>query len=129
MGARAKALFVIGAICAMMIGLIFPTYSPAGHFARGGAVGCPHNIVKRDLSAGFSDSAPSHAPRRSDLPGCPDCCLTACLGTAVLALRSSSFARPQARVASRMRYSLYAASPHKPMVAEPANGARAPPAA
>ncbi|ARN80773.1 hypothetical protein B1812_06440 [Methylocystis bryophila] len=122
-------MFVIGAICAMMIGLIFPTYSSAGHFARGGAVECPHSIVKPDVSVGSYDGAPSQAPRHSGLPGCPDCCLTACLGTAVLVLRSFFFARPQERVASRMRYSLCAASPLKPMAAEPANGARAPPAA
>jgi len=76
-------------------------------------------------------SGPSHAPRHSGLPGCPDCCLAAHLGmgTAVLPLRSSSFARPERHIASRMRYADYEASAVKPVAAPAANGARAPPAA
>jgi hypothetical protein len=130
MSARVRAFFVVGAICAVTIGLLAPAFSrPAAHVARGAAVECPHHMV---AVAGSPDGAASqHAPRRSGLPGCPDCCLAAHLGmgTAVLPLRSSSFARPERRVASRMRYADYEASAMKPVAADAANGARAPPAA
>jgi hypothetical protein len=129
MSARLKAFFVIGAICAMTIGLILPTFSLAVPLARGAAVECPHHIAKQDLSVAPHDGAPTQAPRRSGLPGCPDCCLAACLGTAVLPMRSASFARAERRVVSCMRYADYAASAIKPVSAQAANGARAPPVA
>ena len=130
MDARIKAFFVIGAVCALTIGLILPTFSlAAAPFARGGAMECPHHVAKKDLSAASRDGAASKAPRRSGLPGCPDCCLAAHLGTAVFPLRSASFARAERRVPSRVRYADYSASAIKPVAAEPANGARAPPVA
>jgi hypothetical protein len=129
MGARIKAFFVIGAICAMTIGLILPTFSLGTPFARGGAAECPHHIAKQDSSFASRDGAPWHAPRHSGLPGCPHCCLAAHLGTAVLPLRSSSLARPERCVASHMRYAVYSASAIKPVAVQSANGARAPPAA
>jgi len=130
MSARVRAFFVLGAICAVAIGLLAPAFSgPATLVARGAAVECPHHIAKQDLNAASHDGAPSQAPRRSGLPGCPDCCLAACLGTAVLPMRSASFARAERRVPSRVRYADYSASAIKPMSAQAANGARAPPVA
>jgi len=131
MSARARAFFVIGAICAVTIGLLAPGFSrPATMVSRGAAVECPHHTPKA-AAAMPHDSGPSHAPRHSGLPGCPDCCLAAHLGmgTAVLPMRSASFARPEASAASRMRYAEYATSAVKPVAADAANGARAPPAA
>jgi hypothetical protein len=131
MSARVRALFVLGAICAVTLGLLVPAFSrPEMLITRGAAVECPHHIVK-NMSAVSHDGAPSHAPRHSGYPGCPDCCLAAHLGmgTAVLPLRSSSFARPERRIASRMRYADYEASAIKPIAVPAANGARAPPAA
>jgi len=132
MSARARAFFVVGAICAVTIGLLAPAFSrPGASVGRGAAVECPHHMVQDAVAASPDGAASQHAPRHSGLPGCPDCCLAAHLGmgTAVLPLRSSSFARPERRVASRMRYADYEASAMKPVAADAANGARAPPAA
>lgn len=131
MRVRVRSFFVIGALCAVAIGLAAPVFSrPAMAFAGSAAVECPHHYSAKDVVADKRSGAPSHAPRHSGLPGCPDCCLAAAhLGKAVLPFRSSFFARPERRVASRIRYAEYAASAVKPVVAEPANGARAPPAA
>ena len=132
MSARVRAFFVIGAICAVAIGLLAPAFSrPAALVAGGAAVECPHHMANAATAASPDGAASRHAPRHSGLPGCPDCCLAAHLGmgTAVLPLRSSSFARPERRIASRMRYADYEASAVKPVTAPAANGARAPPAA
>jgi len=132
MSARVRAVFIVGAICAVTMGLLAPAFSrPAAPVARGAPVGCPHQMAKVAIAASPHDAAPSNAPRHSGLPRCPDCCLAAHLGmaTAVLPLRSSSFARPERHFASRMRYADYEASAIKPAAAPAANGARAPPAA
>jgi len=132
MSSRVRAFFVLGAICAVTLGLLAPAFSrPATRVARGAAVECPHHMAKDAVAASPEGAASQHAPRRSGLPGCPDCCLAAHLGmgTAVLPLRSSSIARPERRIASRMRYADYAASAIKPVAVQTANGARAPPAA
>ena len=131
MSARVRAFFVVGAICAVTIGVLAPAFSrPAAHVARGAAAECPHHMAQHAVAASPDGAASQHAPRHSGLPGCPDCCLAAHLGmgTAVLPLRSSSFARPESRIASRMRYADYEASAVKPVAADAANGARAPPA-
>jgi hypothetical protein len=132
MSSRVRAFFVLGAICAVTLGLLAPSFSrPLAMMARGDAVECPHHMAK-DAIAASPDGAPSsHGPRHSGLPGCPDCCLAAYVGmvTALLPSRTSSLARPERRVASRMRYADYAASAIKPVAAPAANGARAPPAA
>jgi hypothetical protein len=128
--ARMRALFVLGAICAVTIGLISPGFSPpAIAVARGVPVECPHHIAKQNVSAASPVGLPSQAPRRSSLPGCPHCCLAAYLGTAVLPMRSASFARAERRVPSRVRYADYSASALKPVSTQAANGARAPPVA
>jgi len=130
MAVRIKALFVIGAICAVTIGLLAPAFSrPATPSAGSVAVECLHRIAKQDLSVAAHDGATSQTPRHSGLPGCPDCCLAVHFGTAVLPLRSASFARAERRTVSRMRYADYAASAIKPVAGQSANGARAPPAA
>ncbi len=132
MSSRVRAFFVLGAICAVTLGLLAPAFSrPAALVAGGAAVECPHHMANAAIAATPDGAASSHAPRHSGLPGCPDCCLAAHLGmgTAVLPLRTSSFARPERRIASRMRYADYAASAIKPVAAPAANGARAPPAA
>jgi hypothetical protein len=130
MGARIRAFFVLGAVCAVTIGLLAPAFSrPASMVASGVASECPHAMAKSAVAASPDGPASSHAPRHSSAPGCPDCCLAAHLGMAVLPLRSASFARPERRVASRIRYADCAAIAVKPVAAEAANGARAPPAA
>jgi hypothetical protein len=132
MSMRVRALFVVGAICAVTLGLLAPAFSrPAAHVARGAVVECPHHMAKDAVAASPDGAASQHAPRHSGYPGCPDCCLAAHLGmgTAVLPLRASSFARPERRIASRMRYADFEASVSKPIAAPAANGARAPPAA
>jgi hypothetical protein len=128
--ARVRAFFVFGAICAVTIGLVAPGFSPpARSAARGVAVECPHHIAKQDLSAASHDGAAPRGSRHAGLGGCPDCCLAAHLGTAILPSRSASFARPERRLVSRTRYADYAASVIKPVAAGAANGARAPPTA
>jgi len=129
---RVRAFFVLGAICAVTMGLLAPAFSrPAAQVARGAAMECPHHMANNAVAASRDGAASQHAPRHSGLPGCPDCCLAAHLGmgTAVLPLRSSTFARAERRIASRMRYADYEASAIKPVAAPAANGARAPPAA
>lgn len=131
MSARLRAFFVFGAIFAVTMGLLAPALSrPIMQLSHGAVVGCPHHHLDKDALVDSRDEATSHAPRHSGVPGCPDCCLAAAhLGKAVLPFRSASFARLERRVASRMRYADYAASAVTPVAAEPANGARAPPAA
>ena len=125
-----RAFFVFGAICAVTIVLVAPGFSPpARSVTPGVAVECPHHIAKQDLSAASHDGAAPQGSRHAGLGGCPDCCLAAHLGTAVLPPRSASFARPERRVVARLRYADYAASTIKPGAAGAANGARAPPVA
>ncbi|ARN82998.1 hypothetical protein DSM21852_25500 [Methylocystis bryophila] len=131
MSARVRAFVVFGAICAVTIGLLAPAFlRPVLQTASGSAVECPHHLLAKGVMSAAEDGAASHAPRPSGFPGCPDCCLAAAhLGKAVLAFRNSYFSRLEGRVASRIRYADYTASAVKPVAAEPANGARAPPAA
>ncbi len=131
MGVRVRAFFVLAAICAVTVGLLGPAFSGPASAARGAAVECPHHMAKGAVAASPEEAGSKKAPGHSGVPGCPDCCLAVCLGmgTAVLPLRSASLARPERRIASRIRYADYEASAIKPAAAPAANGARAPPAA
>ena len=131
MGVRVRAFFVLAAICALTVGLLGPAFSGPASAARGAAVECPHHMAKFGVAASPEHAGPKKGPGHSRVPGCPDCCLAAHLGlgTAVLPLRSSSLARPERRIATRIRYADYEASAIKPAAAPASNGARAPPAA
>jgi len=130
MSARMRALLVIGVICAVTIGLVGQGFSPpARAMARAAPIACPHHIAKQDLSASSHDGTAPQGSRHTGLGGCPDCCLGSCLGTAVLPPRSASFARPERRIVSRLRYADYTANATRPVAAGTVNGARAPPAA
>ena len=135
MGARIRAFVVFGALCALTIGLIVPTFSAAATSFRGHAtLGCPHHAAAKAASLSTNVSISSEragaplAPCHSGFAGCPGCCLAAHAGAAVLPSRNASFARPERRIASRISYADYAASAIKPAAVHAANGARAPPA-
>ena len=131
MSARIRAFFALAAICALTVGLLGPAFSGPASTAPGAAVACPHHMAKVAVVASPEQGGSKKGAGHSGVPGCPDCCLAAHLGmgTAVLPLRSSSLARPERRIATRIRYVDYAASVIKPVVAPAVNGARAPPAA
>jgi len=130
MSARYRAFFVIGAICAVAFGLVAPGVNAAASpLSAQATIDCPHHFATSVSSASHHLSQPPHTPRHAGFGHCPDCCLAAHAGAAVLPLRSASFARPERRVASGMRYAPYRSSALTLIAAVAANGARAPPAA
>ena len=89
------------------------------------------------LSRAIIGPSPRHNPPKglppalTDIPGangCPDCCLAAHAGAAVLPERFAIVTRPMRIAASRVRYFALTTHEMEAAVSNAVNGARAPPA-
>ncbi|RNJ51051.1 hypothetical protein D1O30_17075 [Methylocystis hirsuta] len=126
-----RAALAVAAVCALMLSLLLSGATrPAHAFADQGGIACDHAAYVAGLHAtaaqkGSStqrDGSPTHSTR-----SCPDCCLNAHAGHAVLPERLISVARPNAERAAPIQPSAVAAQPPESFAANGANGARAPP--
>lgn len=125
------AALAVAAVCALMLSLLLSGATrPAHAYADQGGIACDHAAYVAGLHAtaaqkGSStqrDDSPTHSTR-----SCPDCCLNAHAGHAVLPERLISVARPSAERAAPIQPSAIAAQPPESFAANGANGARAPP--
>ncbi|MGJ0513283.1 DUF2946 family protein [Methylocystis sp.] len=125
------AALAVAAVCALMLSLLLSGATrPAHAYADQGGIACDHAAYVAGLHAtaaqkGSStqrDGSPTHSTR-----SCPDCCLNAHAGHAVLPERLISVARPSAERAAPIQPSAIAAQPPESFAANGANGARAPP--
>ena len=126
-----RAAFAVAAVCALMLSLLLSGATrPAHAFADQDGIACDHAAYVAGLHAtaaqkGSStqrDGSPTHSTR-----SCPDCCLNAHAGHAVLPERLISVARPNAERAAPIQPNAVAAQPPESFAANGANGARAPP--
>ena len=126
-----RAALAVAAVCALMLSLLLSGATrPAHAFADQGGIACDHAAYVAGLHAtaaqkGSStqrDGSPTHSTR-----SCPDCCLNAHTGHAVLPERLISVARPNAERAAPIQPSAVAAQPPESFAANGANGARDPP--
>ena len=126
------AALAVAAACALMLSLLLSGATrPAHAFAdQGGGIACDHAAYVADLHATAAqkggstqrDGSPTHSTR-----SCPDCCLNAHAGHAVLPERLISVGRPNAERAAPIQLCAVAAQPSESFAANGANGARAPP--
>jgi len=126
-----RAALAVAAVCALMLSLLLSGATrPAHAFADLGGIACDHAAYVAGLhgtaaqkgSSTQRDGSPTHSTR-----SCPDCCLNAHAGHAVLPERLISVARPNAERAAPIQPSAVAAQPPESFAANGANGARAPP--
>jgi len=126
-----RAALAVAAVCALMLSLLLSGATrPAHAFADQGGIACDHAAYVAGLYATAAqkesstqrDGSPTHSTR-----SCPDCCLNAHAGHAVLPERLISVARPNAERAAPIQPSAVAAQPPESFAANGANGARAPP--
>jgi len=96
-----------------------------GQTAQGFSVPCHNWAVSTPQSA---NGAPARPDRHSGATGCPDCCLAAHAGAAVLPERFAIVTRPMRVAASRVRYFALTTHEMEASVSNAVNGARAPPA-
>ena len=126
-----RAAFAVAAVCALMFSLLSSgAMRPAHALAERSDIACDHFGY---LSGTHAVSAQKGiSAERDGLPArpahrCPDCCLSAHAGHAVLPERVASVARPSAERAVSIHHSAVAALPPKSLTSSGANGARAPP--
>jgi hypothetical protein len=145
MGARTRGLFAVAAMCALIFGafasgVFFGAHAgPGSQSVAAVSTPCPHHmaghdlaaqdLAAQDLAAQSGDEAPAHSRGHGSLAGCPDCCLSAHGGAAVLTPRGVSSALPMREATSRVRYFAVSTRADEQAVVIVANGARAPPAA
>jgi hypothetical protein len=126
-----RAIFAVGLSFALIFGLfvssvLYGARNPAfGHVAQEPSVSC-HNWAASTTQS--VKGAPARPDRHSGVAGCPDCCLAAHAGAAVLADRFAIVARPMRVAASRVRYFALTTHEMEAAVSNAVNGARAPPA-
>ncbi|PWB91907.1 hypothetical protein C5688_02550 [Methylocystis sp. MitZ-2018] len=127
-----RAAFAVAAACALMFSLLLSGATrPAHAFADQGGIACDHAAYVASLhptaaqkggSTPQRDGSPTHSTR-----SCPDCCLNAHAGQAVLPERVASAMRTAAERPSEIRHCAVATQPPESFAANGANGARAPP--
>lgn len=122
-----RAAISVAAICALIFGLLVtgaarPAHALQNDFGKT-AIACDH-------AAHHAGAATDQEPARNGSlrHKCPDCCLAAHAGTAVLPTRFGAVTRPGAATAATVRYPSGAARQPDGLATSPANGARAPPA-
>ena len=126
-----RAIFAVSLAFALISGLfvssvLYGARAPAfGRTAQGFAVSCHNWAVSTTQSA---NGAPARPDGHSGAVGCPDCCLAAHAGAAVLPERFATVARPMRVAASRVRYFALTTHEMEAAVSNAVNGARAPPA-
>jgi hypothetical protein len=126
-----RAAFAVAVACALMISLLLSGATrPAHAFADQGGVACDHSAYFAGAHAAAAqneistsrDGSPAHPQHR-----CPECCLSAHAGHAVLPERVASAMRSDAERPSEIQHCAVAAQPPESFAANGANGARAPP--
>lgn len=122
-----RAAISVAAICALIFGLLVtgaarPAHALQNDFGKT-AIACDH-------AAHLSGAATDPEPARNGSLGhkCPDCCLAAHAGAAVLPARSVAVTRPSSAPSATVHYASGTARQPDSLAASPANGARAPPA-
>ena len=126
-----RAIFAVSLAFALISGLfvssvLYGARAPAlGRTAHGLSIPCHNWAVSTTQSA---KGAPARPDRHSGADGCPDCCLAAHAGAAVLPERFATAARPMRVAASRVRYFALTTHEMEAAVSNAVNGARAPPA-
>ena len=126
-----RAIFAVSLAFALISGLfvssvLYGARAPAfGRTAQGLTVSCHNWAVSTPQSA---NGAPARPDRHSGATGCPDCCLAAHAGAAVLPERFAIVTRPMRVAASRVRYFALTTHEMEASVSNAVNGARAPPA-
>ncbi len=125
-----RAAFAVVAVCALMLSLLLSGATrPAHAFAESDGLACSHSAyIARLHIAAAQDwieaqrrGAPAHSGHK-----CPDCCLAAHVGSAVLPERLGWIAQPAGRTVLIHRH-VIAARPPENLTSSGANGARAPP--
>jgi len=126
-----RAIFAVSLAFALISGLfvssvLYGARAPAlGRTAQGLSVSCHNWAASTTQSA---NGAPARPDRHSGATGCPDCCLAAHAGAAVLPERFAIVTRPMRVAASRVRYFALTTHEMEASVSNAVNGARAPPA-
>ncbi len=126
-----RAIFAVSLAFALISGLfvssvLYGARAPAlGQTAQGFSVPCHNWAVSTPQSA---NGAPARPDRHSGATGCPDCCLAAHAGAAVLPERFAIVTRPMRVAASRVCYFALTTHEMEASVSNAVNGARAPPA-
>ena len=126
-----RAIFAVSLAFALISGLfvlsiLYGARAPAlGRTAQGLSVSCHNWAVSTTQSA---NGTPARPDRHSGATGCPDCCLAAHAGAAVLPERFAIVTRPVRVAASRVRYFALTTDEMEASVSYAVNGARAPPA-
>jgi hypothetical protein len=126
-----RAIFAVSLAFALIFGLFVSSVlygargSAFGQAAQGLSFSCHSWAVSATQSA---KGAPARSDGHSGAAGCPDCCLAAHAGAAVLPGRFATVTRPMRVAASRVRYFALATHEMEAAVSNAVNGARAPPA-
>lgn len=126
-----RAIFAVSLASALISGLFvssvfYGARGPAfGQAAHGLSFSCHSWAASATQSA---KGAPVHPDRHSGAAGCPDCCLAAHAGAAVLPDRFATTARPMRVAVSLVRYFALTTHEMEAAVSNAVNGARAPPA-
>lgn len=127
-----RSAFAVSVIYALIFGLLVTGAARPAHAFIGASandsVACDHaiHLDGRQAATPAKDSAP--APDGSLARKCPDCCLAAHAGAAVLPERIAVLTRPPAKRPATIHYCAGSARQPEGLSSGPANGARAPPA-
>lgn len=126
-----RAASAVAAVCALIFSLLLSGAArPSYAFVERIDVACDHSAYHDG-----QDSAVAQRPteaRRHGAPArsghkCPDCCLAAHAGSAVLPERVAWVTQPDAERSAEIRHSVVATPPPESFASSAANGARAPP--
>lgn len=125
-----RAAFAVAAICALFFGLVTSGAAQASHDLRAdlsaaaGDVACDRHPAQPAGDA----VAPGRADPRKHHGHCPDCCLAAHAGAAVLPERCAPVFAPTALRPRPIVYFAHATRAPESFLSSDVNGARAPPA-
>lgn len=131
---ESRAIFAVAAICALVFGLVVSGAAQASRASAGhllSAHGPAASSVTCDHPDYAVDAAHHHSGPGEKSPGhtkCPDCCLAAHAGPAVLPERVGTPTRPALERAAPIAYVALSAREPESSHSSAVNGARAPPA-
>jgi hypothetical protein len=127
-----RAAFAVSAICALIFGLLVTGAAMPAHASinasTGDGIACDHAsyVAGVQAIATQKDGAPMRGGSLAH--ACPDCCLAAHAGAAVLPERIATVTRPAAERPVTIHYCSGSARQPESLAWNAANGARAPPA-
>jgi hypothetical protein len=129
-----RAFPAIWVMAALVLGLLssgFPSARASASASSERFVACHQFSSELYVAAGRAEahSRGHDTGKHGSFAGCPDCCLAAHAGAAVLPEREPAFARPLRAAVARIRYSSVSEGVTNSAPIAAANGARAPPAA